>query len=355
MTVNRRNTIVLIIVAVILIAVLAITQWQRSVATKNLLAELPGTDYSKVLDATTQLKDRGSHIVPQLVELLRNSQPAARWRAAGLLGDVGTRAAWAPLQAALKDQSSPEVRTAAAQALGKLKAVDAVADIGARVTDDKEDLGVRVAAAMALGLMGDKKGTRPLMTALADRAEGLAAAKAAEEKVAQDKADAEQAKKEADAAKAAGLPAPKAKVRPAPAVPPPTDTRWELRKAAATSLGMLSDEAALQTLRDSADAIKEAHPEVRTFAAYALGDLAHHVQGEAGSRELIGALLLAQKDKVGDVRAAALHSLAFVSVPEYSQSQVAGVLRTALGQDDFYWAREAARSTMKALSISETG
>jgi len=92
MKVNRRTTTVLAIIVVILIAVFAITRWQRAVATKKLLDELPGDDYAKVMDAMTQLTQRGHGITPTLLDAnhLASPTPQARWRSATLLGSVGT-------------------------------------------------------------------------------------------------------------------------------------------------------------------------------------------------------------------------------------------------------------------------
>lgn len=358
MTVNRRMPTVVVIIAVVLIAVLGITEWQRSVATKKLLAELPGTDYSKVLDAMTQLKERGHGITPALLEDLKNQTPPAKWRAATLLGDVGTKAAWGPLTEALKD-ASPEVRAAAALALGKLKATTSAADLRARVTDAQEVVTVRCAAVQALALMHDREATRSFETILGDKAEALAAAAAAEAKKAEDKRKADEAKAEADEIarlKAAGLPLPPPKPKaPEPAGPkPPEDKSWEVRMACAQALGILGDPKSLSVMLDSLDVTKEPQVEVRVAAAYGLGDLARRIQDEATSTVLINGLIKAQEDKVGDVRAAAIHSLSFAFVPKAAQPIIADALNKSLS-DDFYWAREAAKETAKALSIPVEG
>ena len=153
MTVNRRTITVLAIIAVILVAVFGITRWQRSVATKKLLADMTSKDYAKVMDAMNQLKDRGGSITPALLneEHLGSSYAPARWRAATLLGEVGNRSAVEPLKGALKDEI-PSVRAAAALALGKMGAKDAASDIQALLAAADEDVAVRIAAARALGL-----------------------------------------------------------------------------------------------------------------------------------------------------------------------------------------------------------
>lgn len=400
MKVKRRTTIIVVIIVVILVAVLAITRWQRAVATQKLLKELPGDDYSKIEDAMTQLKERGRSIVPALLGLLQDrSSDAARWRAASLLGDVGTRAAHEPLLAALKDPA-PEVRTAAALSLGRLKVKTAVQPLMGLLADNKEKPSVRIAAAQALGLIGDPTASKPLRDALADRLEALQAAAAAADKAVTDaetalktaredlakatadkleaarKAVEEKEKALADARKAAEKPraalAAAAKAAPAGPQPPaapaapskpgtaaeppplPTDTLWELRAAAARALGMAGDDSAAITLTESLDTMKEPNVEVRVAAAYALGDLARRARKRDTQTAIINGLLRvldkASDEKVGDVKAAAIWSLQFVSAPTHLEARVEEALKRS-AEDDFYWAREAARSSAKALNI----
>ena len=436
MTVNRRTTTVLAIIALILVLVFGITQWQRSVATQKLLADLPGNDYAKVMDAMTQLAERGHRVVPALLTHLQASEPEARWRAAVLLGEVGTQATWQPLMAALKD-GTPEVRSAAAMALGKLGAKDATSELVARVADEKEDVGVRISAARAAGLLGDKSASQALQDVLRDRkvafealaGQAWAALKAAQdavvaaqqvclneiqppaqplneapltqEQIAKAKADKRianekavvDAKKAVVAAqtkfdtanatfvavggKALGLPAkPAPAVAPAPApkatpgaaptpapapapkpvVPAETpplaaDAKWELRAAAAAARGMIGDPEAVATMADSVNEKKEPNAEVRTATAYAMQDLARKVQTGAAAGGLVDALLLAQKDTIGDVRTATLLAMGFAAVPMAKQHAVEEALTKALQDDNFYWAREAARKTMKSMNM----
>jgi HEAT repeat protein len=363
MTVNRRTISIVVIIAVVLGIVLGITEWQRSVATKKLLAVLTTDDYSKVLDAMDQLPDRGGRVVAPLIKILQGPEPAGRWRAATLLGDINSRASWAPLQAALRD-TSPEVRQAVAQALGKLHALPAAADLRARVKDSAEDMRVRTTAASALGLMKDRDSVADLEAIVADRAEALAAQAAAEAKKAEDAKKAEEAKKLADQAaalKAAGLPVPPPPPpAPAPAgPPPPTDTTLDLRAAAARSLGVLGAASSVAVLADSLDPKKEPAAEVRTCAAYAMGDLARSLHDDADMSRLVLSLLKpldieTKAEAVGDVRAAAIHSLSFCFLSKDLSSQVEQTLGKCLN-DDFYWAREAAKDTMKTLNMAVPG
>jgi HEAT repeat protein len=365
MTVNRRTISIIVIIAVVLGIVLGITEWQRSVATTKLLAVLSTDDYSKVLDAMDQLPARGSRVVGPLLKILQGSEPAGRWRAATLLGEIGSKAAWAPLQEALRSDKSAEVRQAAAQALGKLSAKSAGPDLCARVKDPSENMGVRVAAAGALGLMGDRDAVADLEAIVADRAEALATQAAADAKKADDAKKAAEAKALADQAaalKAAGLPVPPAP-KPAPAPPgppPPTDTRLDLRVAAARSLGVLGKSSSIAVLTDSLDPAKEPAAEVRTAVAYAMGDLARTLQDDADMTRIVNGLLKpldidAKVEAVGDVRAAAIHSLSFCFLSKESSAQVEKVLGKCVSNDDFYWAREAAKDTMKTLNMSVPG
>ena len=392
MNVNRRTKTVLAIIIVIVIAVFAITRWQRSVATKRLLDELPGDDYAKVMDAMTQLHERGRAVAPALLEHLASLRPAARWRAAALLGEVGTRRAWDPLTRALGDES-PDVRAAAALALGKLDAAPAVSALERMVADAEENLGARIAAAQALGLIGDRQATGALRTVLGNRTEAQQALVAGKQKAAQDAleavekaeetlADAETeedreaaqtalddakqtAEEAADAAseaeknypaaadaltRAVAGPAAPGEEEAADAPPPPTDTAWELRLACARALGMIASAETLSVLVETVSSHNEPHAEVRTAAAYALGDIARRVSDTQRAESLVRGLMRALDDEIGDVRAAALHSLGFALVPNHYEKQVEQALAEGL-QDDFYWSREAARATMKRLNI----
>lgn len=391
MNVNRRTKTVLAIIIVIVIAVFAITRWQRSVATKRLLDELPGDDYAKVMDAMTQLHERGSAVTPALLAHLASPRPAARWRAATLLGEVGTRHAWDPLIRALTDDS-PDVRAAAALALGKLRAAPAVSDLERLATDAEADLGARIAAAQALGLIGQRDAAGALRRVLSDRLEAqkafvagkrkaaddaAAAVKTAEETLAaaeteedreaaraaletarQGAQDAAEAAREAEKTYpkgAAALAGPVAGPAPpgeeqADAPPPPTDAAWELRIACARALGMIADPESLPALVEAVSVSNEPHAEVRTAAAYAIGDMAQRVTDTDRAEDLVRGLIRALDDQVGDVRAAALHALGFALVTKDYEMQVEHALAKGL-QDDFYWSREAARQSMRRLNI----
>ena len=70
---------------------------------------------------------------------------------------------------------------------------------------------------------------------------------------------------------------------------------------------------------------------------------------------LVDGLLAALEDKIGDVRAAAILALQSATITENTRSSVEAALKKAFESDDFYWAREAARETMKALRMAAPG
>lgn len=458
MTVNRRTITVLAIIAVILVAVFGITRWQRSVATKKLLADMTSKDYAKVMDAMNQLKDRGGSITPALLneEHLGSSYAPARWRAATLLGEVGNRSAVEPLKGALKDEI-PSVRAAAALALGKMGAKDAASDIQALLAAADEDVAVRIAAARALGLLKHEAAVSDLSSILTDTTEALEAVawtafqamKTAETAlknaelaakppagatiVAPAPADAAPEKKKpapvpgttgkiggitvyptaagmpepppfdpvaaqaaVDAAKTAletatkafedaeklsraaggraaasfwvepppppppappGLPAaampPPPPPPPPPAVAPPappSDKTWELRVECARVLGMIAKQECIDALSVAMKPDLEPNVEVRVAASYACADVAKKVRDSQGAASLASALVAALKDTVGDVRAAALHSMASLKADASVKQQLNTALTDAL-DDDYYWAREAAKASMRKLGM----
>jgi len=411
MNVNRRTTTVLAIIVVILVAVFAITRWQRAVATKKLLDDLPGDDYAKVMDAMTQLKERGHSIVPTLLDGSRLGSPSApgRWRSATLLGDVGTKAAWEPLKGCLADEA-PDVRAAAALALGKLRVTDSATSLRDLVADEEEVLAVRVAAASALGLMGDSSGSAAMQGVVADTVaafeakawashsaaktateavetakEAIGTAKqalvdartagegvkdaqealtAAQEAVPTAQTAAEEAQEIADEDRAkalsvGGRPPEQFDVEEEeevtgeePEAPePPVDGTWQLRIACLRALGMVGAQDAIGTVANTLDAEQEPNAEVRTAAAYCLGDMAAKT-GAAQAGAVADALVKAQEDETGDVRAAALHSMSYLRAASGDiRSRLQQTLESALS-DDFYWAREAAIGSMRKLNIA---
>ena len=129
------------------------------------------------IDAVLQ---SGVRSYDDLLAIVRD--PAAdtgiRLKVSWLLGRLGDKRAVYALLAAIRDKE-PDVRRAAAQALGELHHRRAARPlIGAMLND--EDVGVRAAAANALGELGDRRAFEPLMSSLGNpgedpRVRGMAA------------------------------------------------------------------------------------------------------------------------------------------------------------------------------------
>lgn len=101
------------------------------------------------------LLDLGTSALPALRTALESAPPPARALSAALLGLHGDVPAAPALTAALDDErSGPEIRRAAAEALGRIGAPQAGAAL-CRATAQGSDPGLRQAAAEALGRIGD--------------------------------------------------------------------------------------------------------------------------------------------------------------------------------------------------------
>jgi len=116
------------------------------------------------------------------------------------------------------------------------------------------------------------------------------------------------------------------------------------------ALGAIAAPECIAPLVQAADEALEPSQEVRTAATYALADVARRTFAPDHATELIKGLLSIQEDTIGDVRAAAIYALGFSTVPGDMRPAVTSALKTAV-TDEFYWAREAAQKTMKALNI----
>jgi HEAT repeat protein len=103
--------------------------------------------------------------VPRLVEMLRGSDSGARVTAAELLGEIGkgqpelVKPAVGPLVDALRDNTSNELRRAAARALGSARSAAREQAAGALKTaaENDADAGVRQDAAAALKAVEGEK------------------------------------------------------------------------------------------------------------------------------------------------------------------------------------------------------
>lgn len=98
---------------------------------------------------------------------LQHSDPAVRWQVAQVLGDLHAPASAPALQACLHTPNeTPEVRSAAATALGKLGDTDSVPAL--ITAAEAGDFAVRHAAVTALGLIADARAVEPLLRLMSD-------------------------------------------------------------------------------------------------------------------------------------------------------------------------------------------
>lgn len=88
------------------------------------------------------------------------------------LGQLRYKLATADLIDRLSD-SDPDVRSAAAEALGKIGAKVAIQPLKSRMNDNAEEMKVRLSAAVALGKMGDKEAIEFLVNMLSEQDETL--------------------------------------------------------------------------------------------------------------------------------------------------------------------------------------
>jgi serine/threonine protein kinase len=123
---------------------------------EDLVASGAETAFSTAAHAAEPPTPLGGVSVTSLVGALGGADPAARWRAAMALGEIGGRAREAvPALVDALDDDDESVRLAAATALGKLgpAARDAVPTLTAALSDKKDEV-LRRHAAVALGRIG---------------------------------------------------------------------------------------------------------------------------------------------------------------------------------------------------------
>lgn len=315
MNVNKRTIKTLVVIALIVVVAVAIAQISTARRTGRYLQDLASQDPGDVMDALAALRDRGTAVGPRLAEVLQAGQADAAPRAAWLLGMTGSHDGDAELLAALHSED-PALRIAALEALGQLQVASAVQPVSAILADKAEKKELRAVAANTLGAIGDETAVAALTAALAERP-----------------APAPEAPEGAEAPK------------------PPPDETIPVRVAAARALGRLQHVSAIDALV-VATSEAEPDPEVRTAAAYALGDVAAQATDDAEAAKAVQGLLGALKDEVGDVRIAAVYSLGKTSPPPALETAVAAAVRDA-EQDDHYWARQGAERTVELLRLPE--
>lgn len=320
MTLNNRTVKVLVIIAVVAIAAGVIAHLSQAKRTNQHLQDLASQEPDKVMEAMTQLRERGKSVGPRLVPLVQEGKAEAAPRAAWLLGMVGSPAGNAALVTALSSKDGV-LRIAALQSLGKLRVADAAAPAGAILADTKEKPDVRSAAAYCLGMIGGEAVAKLLTPALADHPKPL--------------------------------PPPPPPVPGAPvAPPPPPDTTISLRVAIASALGEAKLVGGTEALSAAVREDTEPSPEVRTAAAYALGDLGAAAAEEAQQRLIAQALADGLGDKAGDVRIACAYSLGKVTLPTDMEAQMGAALKKAC-DDKHYWARLAAQTSHTQLKLAD--
>jgi HEAT repeat protein len=308
MTVNRRMISTIVGIAVVLGAVWGITRYQRSAKTGQWIAELGGSDQTKAMQRMNQLEEQGVGVAPRLRSAVASGSADVQWRAAKILGEIGSRADL-PALTPLLESKDKTTRAAAALAVGKLGGTESSAKLAAMVSDQAEEATVRISAARALGLLRAP--------------DGLAALKALAREMGK-------------------IPPPAPGTKP-PAVAPPDD-KWELRAAAASALGLTGMADAAGTLQEAATETSEPVVQVRTAATYALGAIGAELTKADALKVTIGALLASANDKEPDVRAAAIYSLGRIAAPSDDvRSQISKAIDEAVN-DPGYWVREAAKA-----------
>jgi len=295
--------VTLLVIALILAAVWGLTRYQRIAKTKLWITELASEDHGKAMAAMDLLAEQGLGAPAFLHTAVSKGVPRARWRAAQLLGELGEPQDVNHLLPLLSAPDS-SVRAAAALALGKLDAAEALQSLLGLATQQDEDLAVRCAACRALALLGAVESVKSLTELVKERGE---------------MADEET-----------------------------PDEKWQLRVDAAAALGLIAAPDAAKALGEAAMSQEEPVAAVRVAAAYALGDMAIQLRSDDDLSHIITSLIKAADDENGDVRAAAVYSLARIDIPQGDADRVQAILSKAEA-DPGYWVREAAQAAKKGF------
>jgi len=294
--VTQRTVLIIIIVVLVGAGGYFLTYAQQLSKTAEWLAQMSGVDDKEATKAMEQLSAHGSsRVYLQVVELAQNVDAHTRRRAAVVLGELGRPQAAEVLMPML-DDPEPEVRAAAAEALGRIGAHGSSNKLAQVVANDTEELPVRVSAARALASLAEPAAVPQLTRALAYRPA-----------VGQDQ----------------------------------QDSSWLLRVEAAWALGAIATPEAIRALSDELTGGAETNARVRTAMAYALGDAMTAAESpEESTAVALDALIQAAADEVGDVRIAASDSLLRISWPDEDSDKVEQVLQKAQS-DPHYWVRHA--------------
>jgi HEAT repeat protein len=207
-----------------------------------------------------ELARAGARAIPALLPLLRESNTAVRTTAAGILSQIADHSVVLPLTGLLGDPD-PAVRATAIECLAGTVATNAAAQAIRRMLSDR-DPQVREAAAGALGRMQDRASVQPLSSAMRD----------------------ENWHVRATAAESLGrMPCPESVDALVAAV---ADAQWPVRRAAASSLGHIRDSRSIPALTQ---ALGDPHWSVRQSAASSLKAISGQApDGDTGSRRKTG-------------------------------------------------------------------
>ncbi|MGE0681077.1 MAG: HEAT repeat domain-containing protein [Candidatus Binatia bacterium] len=214
-----------------------------------------------------------------LIEALSDPSPAVRVAAANALGAIGNRKATEGLRSLLRDLHNEQARTAAINALGKLKDPAAVSDLLEIANDEGDAWAVRKASVEALGEIRDSRAVDSLVNTLGDQYATVREASA----LALGKIGSNQAT----------LPL---------LATLDTSSLWALRVAAANALGAIRDRRATPPL---SSALRDRYAAVREAAAGALGKL--------GDPDAVDPLIGSLDDPNGNVQEAVMLALDLLS------------------------------------------
>jgi len=293
--VSRHATLIIIILVLVAAGGYFLSYAQRLRRTTEWLEQMSGVDDREAAKAVEQLVAQGSSTYLRVAEHAQNMDVHVRRRAAVVLGLLGQPEAVEVLMPML-DDLEPEVRAAAAEALGQLGAGESASKLAQLVASDTEELAVRISAARGLASLVEKTTVPQLDQALVYRPV-----------LSEDE----------------------------------QDNSWLLRIEAAQALGAIGTAEAIQALSGQLTGDAEPNARVRTAIAYALGDaLTETGSLEEGTASALDALIQAAGDEVGDVRIAAINSLLRVSWPDEDADRVEQILEQAQ-TDPHYWVRYA--------------
>ncbi len=292
---SRHATLIIIILVLVAAGGYFLSYAQRLRRTTEWLEQMSGVDDREAAKAVEQLVAQGSSTYLRVAEHAQNMDVHVRRRAAVVLGLLGQPEAVEVLMPML-DDLEPEVRAAAAEALGQLGAGESASKLAQLVASDTEELAVRISAARGLASLVEKTTVPQLDQALVYRPV-----------LSEDE----------------------------------QDNSWLLRIEAAQALGAIGTAEAIQALSGQLTGDAEPNARVRTAIAYALGDaLTETGSLEEGTASALDALIQAAGDEVGDVRIAAINSLLRVSWPDEDADRVEQILEQAQ-TDPHYWVRYA--------------